>query len=815
MGSCMTPKENIALKKFTKIQNACTELRNSMEIIYENALTEDELTSLTTGSEIEKFIAFTPACMISTYLANARSSVDIVKICDYYKFDENIWSSTALIKEPIITNPILEFLVLAHKKLQKSNTAKNNELLQFVGDSWLKSLIASILYKKFPHASAKALEKLKSDLLTNETLDLWSANNRLLKSLPDLVTKMHPNASEEEVLNYRRSCFKAYIGALILDRSHHELNDVVSWLSSLCETRVGILKAQNLRGLYAKNLKEQLVQFMEGNKSEKPLKFITTHIGASHSCKVVIGSTVLGTARGVTAVEAERKAASIVLGNVELLTKYTVYSDSVPIYQKPLASNNSENSEEKAVIAESEAVKENENAENERAKIFSPIDDEKLTEHILSKLSERLESMVSEITLKILQEKNISSPDNNENSTKPVPDAPIATVSTENTENGSVSELHAEQKEPVDDLMEPNFSVAMESEEPAENLISKGLDFASNNPATLFNKVKQPEVSTKPVEKREFSDATTYHNRTHLNSFIPDRKLSTPPMDEPVNNSNPHQHIAIPPLPAMIERKATDAAHVKEEVVAQKSAETNDHQSPVVSRQYEHAAEHPQSNASLTGASKLPLQHQFDKTAKAQVYGAVGRLNMFPEYVTVQLGVNDFYSCCSIKGEPDSLMGEGRGFSKKIAEQVAAGAALQSDKWRILSEKKKKAAAALFGVDILEDTTDDPMKTGNKNEVDHYKHFQPEPEPEVEKPIVHTSCDKTAMGRLQALLGEAGFIPEYKTRMLAPSHFYSTCNVRGTSVLLAEGHGLTKLVSQQIAAENAMFNSSIDEFLED
>ena len=52
----------------------------------------------------------------------------------------------------------------------RSFKAKNNERLEFLGDSILNFLIAEILFQKFPLLSEGDLSRLRSDLVRSKTL---------------------------------------------------------------------------------------------------------------------------------------------------------------------------------------------------------------------------------------------------------------------------------------------------------------------------------------------------------------------------------------------------------------------------------------------------------------------------------------------------------------------------------------------------------------------------------------------------------------------------------------------------------------------
>ena len=63
-------------------------------------------------------------------------------------------------------NPRLFAMALTHR----SAGAKNNERLEFLGDSVLGFVIAQMLYDKFPSASEGVLSRLRAGLVNQESL---------------------------------------------------------------------------------------------------------------------------------------------------------------------------------------------------------------------------------------------------------------------------------------------------------------------------------------------------------------------------------------------------------------------------------------------------------------------------------------------------------------------------------------------------------------------------------------------------------------------------------------------------------------------
>jgi len=99
---------------------------------------------------------------------------------------------------------------LTHKSVS-GKTSKNNQRLEFLGDSILGAVISTYLYNKFPSYSDGDLTKLKSLLVKKETLaelgKILSLSEYLVKS--DKTTRITISMLEDTV--------EAIIGAVYLD----------------------------------------------------------------------------------------------------------------------------------------------------------------------------------------------------------------------------------------------------------------------------------------------------------------------------------------------------------------------------------------------------------------------------------------------------------------------------------------------------------------------------------------------------------------------------------------------------------------------
>lgn len=210
----------------------------------------------------------------------------------------------------------------------------------------------------------------------------------------------------------------------------------------------------------------------------------------------------------------------------------------------------------------------------------------------------------------------------------------------------------------------------------------------------------------------------------------------------------------------------------------------------------------------------LPLNTTSSKTDKAALYRVIGEYNSYPQYVTVQLGMNDFYSSCHILNRPHSYLGEGRGSNKKIAEQTAATEALAKklykDIFRTEDDVSDSEFVHLLSTSDDEDATPQTSEVATSNEVENYKAFKASFYLDLE---LHSTCDPKAKANLYAELGRFGYLPEYETQENSPTDFYAFCSIKATSVIIGEGRGRSKKIAQQIAAADALAGEALADFL--
>lgn len=205
-------------------------------------------------------------------------------------------------------DPQLFTAALTHR----SAHTKNNERLEFLGDSILGFVIAQKLYDLFPNASEGILSRLRASLVNQSSLaDLARQHN-----LGDYLLL---GSGELKSGGFRRDsilsdALEAIMGALFKDQG---IDVCQSWIEQLFAEKLSNLSLDN----WQKDPKTQLQELMQSKKQELPEYTLVTMSGLAHEqmfkvrCKTaLIDITCIGT--GISRKKAEQAAAELMLEQI-------------------------------------------------------------------------------------------------------------------------------------------------------------------------------------------------------------------------------------------------------------------------------------------------------------------------------------------------------------------------------------------------------------------------------------------------------------------------------------------------------------------
>ena len=201
--------------------------------------------------------------------------------------------------------PQLFITALTHRSMG----AKNNERLEYLGDSILGFVIAQKLYEMFADASEGDLSRLRASLVNQGSLaELAREHN-----LGDYLIL---GSGELKSGGYRRDsilsdALEAIMGALLKDQC---VLACQAWILDLFAEKLGNLNLKNSQ----KDPKTQLQELMQAKKIELPVYDLVQMTGVAHAQTFSVKcSTVLGhepcIATGISRKRAEQAAAEKML----------------------------------------------------------------------------------------------------------------------------------------------------------------------------------------------------------------------------------------------------------------------------------------------------------------------------------------------------------------------------------------------------------------------------------------------------------------------------------------------------------------------
>ncbi|AJQ94540.1 ribonuclease III [Gynuella sunshinyii] len=218
---------------------------------------------------------------------------------------KNINQLSSILNYQFHNEELLE-LALTHRSHSGS---KNNERLEFLGDSILNFTIAEALFNKFPHAKEGQLSRLRAKLVKGTTL----AELALSWGLGDYLRL---GSGELKSGGYRRESIladavEAIIGAAFLDKGFESTKQLIlNWYQEYLQHIQ--LDSQ------LKDPKTQLQEYLQGRKYPLPEYEVVSITGEAHSqtfcvsCSSVLLDTPVS-GEGSSRRGAEQQAARLAL----------------------------------------------------------------------------------------------------------------------------------------------------------------------------------------------------------------------------------------------------------------------------------------------------------------------------------------------------------------------------------------------------------------------------------------------------------------------------------------------------------------------
>ncbi|EEV24409.1 ribonuclease III [Actinobacillus minor 202] len=194
----------------------------------------------------------------------------------------------------------------------RSAASKNNERLEFLGDSILNFTIGKALYDKFPKADEGELSRMRAALVREQTLAVIARQFELGEYLKLGAGELKSGGFRRESI--LSDCVEAIIAAIYLDKGMEPaMERIYAWYETFL--------AEITPGEAQKDPKTRLQEFLQGRKLPLPEYEVIDIKGEAHNqtfkvtCKVQ-GIDEIFTGQGTSRRKAEQNVAEKVLTQI-------------------------------------------------------------------------------------------------------------------------------------------------------------------------------------------------------------------------------------------------------------------------------------------------------------------------------------------------------------------------------------------------------------------------------------------------------------------------------------------------------------------
>lgn len=207
-------------------------------------------------------------------------------------------------------------LALTHRSV---SGARNNERLEFLGDSILNFLVADYLYDRFPQENEGRLSRLRALLVKQDTLASVARDLQLGDHL-------RLGAGELKSGGYRRESILADTVEAVLGAIYRDTGDI-----EVCRARVHAWFGTRLESVgqetVIKDSKSRLQEFLQGRRLPLPVYTVVAIEGEAHNqffqvtCEVP-GLPLPTSGSGASRRQAEQDAAAVALRQLGVKDSY-------------------------------------------------------------------------------------------------------------------------------------------------------------------------------------------------------------------------------------------------------------------------------------------------------------------------------------------------------------------------------------------------------------------------------------------------------------------------------------------------------------
>jgi ribonuclease-3 len=179
---------------------------------------------------------------------------------------------------------LLDIALLHRSYSSQHQIARDNERLEYLGDSILNACVSDILFHKFPEKSEGDLTKIRARLVSGRAMKVWG-NELNIGEYIFLSEKMKKYMSERET-HIIENTMEAIIGAMYIDRGFDTVYDFI---------KTGVEK-QDFHKIV--DFKSQLQEYTVDKYGEIPQYSVVSEAGPAHNRKFKVAVSILGKVYG-------------------------------------------------------------------------------------------------------------------------------------------------------------------------------------------------------------------------------------------------------------------------------------------------------------------------------------------------------------------------------------------------------------------------------------------------------------------------------------------------------------------------------------
>lgn len=184
------------------------------------------------------------------------------------------------------------------------NGAKNsNERMEFLGDAILGSVIATLLFQKYPFKDEGFLTEMRSKIVSRSNLNQLARKMGLDEFIEYDARMMGFNGKQSSMMG---DAFEALIGAVYLDKGYRYTQNFI--LNRVIDPLVDIQKLEETE----MNFKSRLIEWCQQFNKEVEFRVVKNEEGESNklfTVEALVGGEVKGIGREYSKKNAEKLAA--------------------------------------------------------------------------------------------------------------------------------------------------------------------------------------------------------------------------------------------------------------------------------------------------------------------------------------------------------------------------------------------------------------------------------------------------------------------------------------------------------------------------